>query len=124
MDNVLAAADLEITASAVQKMSELFTQVEDDIAAIRVYAQPGGCSGVSFGMTFADKINDDDLCRDHEGFKLIIDTASIEHLRGAEVDFLDHGDGDLAFVFNNVPQQDDASSGGCGTCGSKSSGCS
>jgi len=67
MNNVLTPADLEITANAARKMNELFTQVEDDIAAIRVYAQPGGCSGVSFGMTFADKINDDDLCRDHEG---------------------------------------------------------
>ncbi len=121
MNNVLTAADLEITANAAQKMNELFTQLEDDIAAIRVYAQPGGCSGVSFGMTFADKINDDDLCRDHEGFKLIIDSASIEHLRGAEVDFLDHGDGNLAFVFNNIPRQD---GGGCGTCGSQGGGCS
>lgn len=120
MTNVLATADLEITANAAQKMNELFTQMEDDIAGIRVYAQPGGCSGMSFGMTFADKINDDDLYRDHEGFKLIIDTASIEHLRGAEVDFLDRGDGNLAFVFNNIPKQD---GGGCGTCGSQGGGC-
>ena len=121
MNNELAAADLVITANAAQKINELFTRMEDDIEGIRVYAQPGGCSGVSFGMTFADRINDDDLCRDHGGFKLIIDSATIEHLRGAEVDFVDHGDGNLAFVFNNIPQQ--AGAGGCGTCGSKSGGC-
>ncbi len=56
MNNVLVAADLEITASAAQKMNELFSQVEDDIAAIRVYAQPGGCSGVSFGMPKVESV--------------------------------------------------------------------
>ena len=120
MNNALAASDLEITASAEQKMNELFTQVDDNIEAIRVFAQPGGCSGMNFGMTFSDKINDDDLCRDHDGFKVIIDGESIEHLRGAEVDFVDRGDGNPAFVFNNIPQQ---AGSGCGTCGSKGGGC-
>jgi iron-sulfur cluster insertion protein len=120
MNNALAASDLEITASAEQKMNELFTQVDDDIEGIRVFAQPGGCSGMNFGMTFANEINDNDLCRDHDGFKVIIDGESIEHLRGAEVDFIDRGDGNPAFVFNNIPQQD---GGGCGSCGSKGGGC-
>lgn len=120
MNNALAAADLVITTDAEQKMNELFTQVDDDIQGIRVFAQPGGCSGMNFGMTFADAINADDLIREHAGFKVIVDNASIEHLRGAEVDFVDRGDGNPAFVFNNVPQQ---GGGGCGSCGSQGGGC-
>ena len=120
MNNPLATTDLVITTDAEQKISELFTQVDDDIQGIRIFAQPGGCSGMNFGMTFADAINDDDLIREHAGFKVIVDNASIEHLRGAEVDFVDRGDGNPAFVFNNVPQQ---GGGGCGSCGSQGGGC-
>lgn len=120
MNNALAESDLKITLDAEQKLGELFTQVEDNIEGIRVFAQPGGCSGMNFGMTFAEAINDGDLVREHDGFKLIIDGSTIEHLRGAEVDFVDHGDGNAAFVFNNVPQQ---TGGGCGTCGSQGGGC-
>jgi iron-sulfur cluster insertion protein len=120
MNNALESADLAITSDAEQKMNELFTQVDDDIQGIRVFAQPGGCSGMNFGMTFADAINADDLIREHAGFKVIVDSASIEQLRGAEVDFIDRGDGNPAFVFNNIPRQ---AGGGCGTCGSQGGGC-
>jgi iron-sulfur cluster insertion protein len=36
-----------------------------------------------------------------------------------EIDFLDRGDGNASFVFNNLPSM----GGGCGTCGSQGGGC-
>ena len=119
--NVLSEKDLQLTNAAAQKIVELFSQIEDEVECLRVYAQPGGCSGMSFGMTFADKIDSMDLVRENEGVKLIIGSDTIEHLRGAEIDFVDRGDGQPTFVFNNMPTPE--SSGGCGTCPSKSSGC-
>jgi iron-sulfur cluster insertion protein len=120
--NELSVSDLQLTASAQQKMVELVGQVEDDIAGIRIYAQPGGCSGMSFGMTFSERLEDNDLVRDNDGVKLIVASDTIEHLRGAEIDFVDRGDGQPTFVFNNIPAP--AGGGGCGTCGSaKSGGC-
>ena len=114
--NALSTQDLAISAGALEKLAELLGTVEDEIHGIRVYATPGGCSGMSFGMTFADSISDNDLVGDHGSVKVIVDVDTIGHLRGAEIDFIDRGDGNATFVFNNVPRPmgGGCSSGGCG----------
>jgi len=117
----LSASDLELTESAQGKMAELFSQVEENIEGVRVFATPGGCSGINFGMTFTDQLNANDGTLDFESFKVIVDDATLEYLRGAEIDFVDSGDGNASFVFNNLPQMD--TGGGCGTCGSQGGGC-
>jgi len=118
--NALTRQDLDISAGALEKLAELLGNVEDDIHGIRVYATPGGCSGMSFGMTFAEGINDNDLVGEHGSVRVIVDDTTIGHLRGAEIDFIDRGDGNAAFVFNNIPQPSGGggcSSGGCGSGG-------
>lgn len=118
-DALLADQDLTLTGPAAEKMSELVGQVEDNIEGVRVFATPGGCSGVSFGMTFTDQLNGEDRYREYEGFKLIVDPGTMEYLKGVEIDFVGEGDG-ARFVFNNLQP---VSGGGCGTCGSQG-GCS
>ena len=118
--NALQQQDLTISPTAIEKLAELLGNVEDDIQGIRVYASPGGCSGMSFGMTFADQIDDNDLVGDHGSVKVIVDADTIDHLRGAEIDFIDRGDGNAAFVFNNIPQP---GGGGCGSGGCSGGGC-
>jgi iron-sulfur cluster insertion protein len=115
----LNESDLTLTQTAQGKMAELFTQVEDEIQGVRVFASPGGCSGVSFGMTFTDQLNANDSVRVFDTFKVIVDDGTLEYLRGVEIDFLDRGDGNASFVFNNLPSM----GGGCGTCGSQGGGC-
>ncbi len=121
MSAALSDTDLTLTTPAQGKMAELLSQVEDSIQGVRVFATPGGCSGVSFGMTFTDQLNDDDRVREFEGVKVIVDSGTLEYIRGVEIDFVDGGDGDARFVFNNL--QPVKSGGGCGTCGSQG-GCS
>jgi iron-sulfur cluster insertion protein len=116
----LNESDLTLTSPAQGKMAELMGQVEDNIEGVRVFATPGGCSGISFGMTFTDQLNDDDSVREFEGVRLIVDSGTLEYIRGVEIDFVDGGDGDARFVFNNLQP---VSGGGCGTCGSQG-GCS
>lgn len=116
--NVLTATDLTLTTVAQTKMSELFQQVDDAIEGVRVFATPGGCSGISFGMTFSDAINDNDGVLECSDFKVIVDDGTLEYLRGVEIDFVDRGDGNASFVFNNLQPV----GGGCKTCGSSSGG--
>lgn len=113
--------DLTLTNPAQEKMGELFTQVEESIQGVRVFATPGGCSGISFGMTFTDRINDNDGVLECGGFKVVVDDGTLPHLRGVEIDFVDRGDGNPTFVFNNLPTA--GGGGGCGTCGSSGGGC-
>ena len=117
--NELSVTDLKLSEAAHQKMVELIGQVEGDVAGIRITAQPGGCSGMNFGMTFSERVEDNDLVRDNDGVKLMVAADAIDHLRGADIDFVDNGNGQASFVFNNIPTP---ASGGCGTCGSATSG--
>lgn len=119
MLGALTENDLTLTSPAQDKMGELFAQVDESIRGVRVFAAPGGCSGISFGMTFTDAINDNDGVLDCGAFKVIVDDGTLEYLRGVEIDFLDRGDGQETFVFNNLPSM----GGGCGTCGSSGGGC-
>lgn len=114
--NLLTASDLSLSGPAQGKMAELVQQVEEDIKGVRVYATAGGCSGISFGMTFTDQVNGNDMVLACKGFDVIVDDATLEHLRGVEIDFIDREDGAASFVFNNLPQMHGG--GGCGSCGS------
>jgi iron-sulfur cluster insertion protein len=116
--NALTEIDLTLTGTAQTKMGELFQQVDDNIQGVRVFATPGGCSGISFGMTFSDEINDNDGVLDCNGFKVIVDDGTMQYLRGVEIDFVDQGDGNASFVFNNLQPV----GGGCSSCGSSSGG--
>ena len=125
MSEALTQAELTLTSPAQTKMNELFRQVDDTIQGVRVFATPGCCSGISFGMTFTDAINDDDGVLAYDGFKVVVDDGTLPYLRGVEIDFVDQGDGNATFVFNNLPQV--GGGGGCGSCGSSSAsggGCS
>lgn len=115
----LSEKDISLTAPAKAKMAELVQQVQEDVKGVRVYATPGGCSGVSFGMTFTDQVNDNDALLECEGFNVIVDMATLQHIRGVEIDFADQG-GAPSFVFNNLKPVA-SEGGGCGGCSSASS---
>ncbi len=116
--NQLSDQDLTLTATAQDKMQELAGQVEEPIEGVRVYATPGGCSGVNFGMTFTDQVSGEDNVREYEGFKLIVDNGTLGYLKGVEIDFVANDGDDARFVFNNLQPV----GGGCGTCGSNTGG--
>jgi iron-sulfur cluster insertion protein len=120
VQNALSEQDISLTQGAQVKMAELLGQVDENIEGVRVYASPGGCSGVSFGMTFTDTIDANDGVLECEGFRVIVDDATMGYLRGVEIDFQDRGDGNASFVFNNLQP---VGGGGCGTCGSSGGGC-
>jgi len=118
--NLLNEDELSLTAMAQSKMVELFQQVDESIQGVRVFATPGGCSGISFGMTFSDSINDNDGVLEYNGFRVIVDDGTMQYLRGVEIDFIDRGDGNASFVFNNLQP---ISGGGCSSCGTQGGGC-
>jgi len=117
--SVLTESDLSLTTPAQEKMAELVGQVEEEIKGVRVYAAPGGCSGISFGMTFTDQVSGNDAILSCSGFNVIVDDDTMQHLRGVEIDFVDQGNGNASFVFNNLQPAEGA---GCGTCGSSQGG--
>lgn len=120
-DATLTTEDLDVTASAQEKLNEIISQSEEEISGIRIYVGGGGCGGMSYGMTFTDEATDFDTTLNFEGFKLFVDVVALHYLRGAQIDYVQEV-GRERFVFNNVFQST-GGSGACGACGSSGGGC-
>jgi iron-sulfur cluster insertion protein len=112
----LSATELEVTESAQGKLAEIIAQSEDDIEGIRIYVGGGGCSGMSYGMTFTDEVTEFDTVLQFDTFKVLVDVVALNYLRGAQIDYIQEI-GRERFVFNNVF----AETGGSGACGGCSS---
>ncbi len=67
---------------------------------IRVGVKGGGCSGLSYDLTFDHIITDDDKVFEDKGVKIVCDKKSILYLAGTELDFKGGLNG-KGFVFVN-----------------------
>jgi iron-sulfur cluster assembly accessory protein len=79
-----------VTPAAMARVKALIT--EQEIPAeehnLRIFVQPGGCSGFSYGLAF-DKVNPEDKVQAYEGFQVVVDSKSLQYLQGMVVDFVD-----------------------------------
>ena len=91
---------VQFTEQAAAKVSELLTQEQNDNLKLRVYVTGGGCSGFQYGFVFDEEVNDDDTIVERDGVTLLVDSMSIEYLKGAEIDYKDDLSGSQ-FVIRN-----------------------
>ena len=111
--STLSENDINVSAVAGEQLQSLISSVEDDdIEAVRIYVAGGGCSGMTYGMTFTDRCTDYDRVYEGDGYRVYIDAVAINYLRGVEIDYVTRETGST-FVFNNVFQ----ATGGASTCG-------
>ena len=80
---------VSLTSRATDKLREIVAKQERRDLALRVYVTPGGCSGFSYGMTFADGTEEDDAVVDQDGVRVVVDPMSAMYLKGSEIDFVD-----------------------------------
>src|SRR3989440_13077744 len=78
-----------MTARATDKLKEVIAKQGRADLALRVYVTPGGCSGFSYGMTFAEGIEEGDAIIDNDGVKVVVDPMSAMYVKGSEIDFVD-----------------------------------
>jgi len=105
-------SDIKLTDEAREQLANLYGQVDDDeIEAIRIFVTGGGCSGMTYGMTFTDKRQPYDRVLHSDGFDVYVDAVALNYLGGAEIDYVTRPTGS-SFVFNNVFQ----ATGGTGSC--------
>ena len=91
---------VSMTDAAATKVQELRSREGKTDAALRLFVKSGGCSGYSYGLAFDDKIADDDRVEDHAGVPIVIDAFSVQHVAGAEIDYVDSLMGS-GFAINN-----------------------
>lgn len=94
------APALILTDRAAQKVRQLRDGEGNQALMLRVYVTGGGCSGFSYGFTFADAANDDDARFDNGDVSMLIDSLSYQYLIGSEVDYLEGLEGSRFIVSN------------------------
>ena len=80
---------VSMTTRAADKLKEIVTKQGRDDLALRVYVTPGGCSGFSYGMTFAEGREEDDTLVEQDGVRIVVDPMSAMYIKGSEIDFVD-----------------------------------
>ncbi len=80
---------ITVTPKAAEKIAEFMKEESESPEYLRVYVQGGGCSGLSYGMGFEKAPEEDDVVLEENGVKLIVDSYSIDHLKGANVDYIE-----------------------------------
>jgi len=103
-------AELTLTAAAAARVAEI-AERQQKPAILRLSVEGGGCSGFQYRFGLADAIEDDDRVAETSGVKLVVDSISLDLVRGARVDFVESLGGTAFRVDNPV------AASGCG-CGS------
>ena len=86
--------------NAVKKVKELIEEEGTPDLKLRVFVSGGGCSGMQYGFTFEESINEDDTKVEKDNVMLLIDPMSLQYLSGAEIDYQDNVQGSQ-FVIKN-----------------------
>lgn len=103
--------DLSLTPAACARVRTIAETEGREGLMFRVSVSGGGCSGFQYGFDFDTDVHDDDSILDQGGVTLIIDEASLDILRGSQVDFTETLMA-AAFVVKNPNA---TSTCGCGT---------
>ena len=114
------ANDLEVSPAAAERFRALMQASDQPFSGIRIFVMGGGCSGMSYSMTYADAISPFDVVLNGDGYKLVLDAVALNYLSGSSIDFSQQGLNE-SFVFKNVFQSV-GGSGGCAGCGASGRG--
>jgi iron-sulfur cluster assembly protein len=79
---------IEVTPSAREQVLRIMEREGKAQAALRLYVQGGGCSGLTYGMTVDKQETGDDVAYQQDGLTVVVDKASAPLLEGLKVDYL------------------------------------
>jgi iron-sulfur cluster insertion protein len=102
---------ITITENASVKIRDLLAEEGNPKLNLRVFVQGGGCSGMQYGFTFDEELNEDDFELDLSGVKVLVDSSSGMYLQGAVIDYKEDIMGS-SFSINNPNAQTTC---GCGS---------
>ncbi|MDE0779855.1 MAG: iron-sulfur cluster insertion protein ErpA [Alphaproteobacteria bacterium] len=100
-----------LSESAVKQLSNLIEADGNDAQMLRITVNGGGCSGFTYSFDFDDTANDDDRTFETDGVKVIVDTASLEFIDGAVLNFVES----LGGTHFTLENPNATSSCGCGS---------
>lgn len=77
-----------LTPAAVSEVKRLMNEEKDgDNLMLRVGVQGGGCSGLSYSMSFDTVADEFDKVLEFDGLKVIVDAKSLLYMSGTTIDY-------------------------------------
>ena len=104
------ATDIALTSAAAARVAAIAAR-QNKPAILRLSVDGGGCSGFQYKFGFADAPDGDDTIAETDGVRLVVDSVSLDLVRGCQVDYVESLGG-AAFKVENPN-----AASGCG-CGS------
>jgi iron-sulfur cluster assembly protein len=101
---------LTLTTRAAERVRAIMTSKGPEVAGLKIGVKKGGCAGMEYTMTWADKVDKFDEVIEQDGARVIVDPQAVLYLLGTEMDYKTEKLSST-FVFNNPNQ-----AGACG-CG-------
>ena len=87
--DIVQTSEINLTESAAEQITELLERQGKQDAALRVFVQGGGCSGLNYGMAIDDATEEDDFIFNVHGVKIIVDPMSMGYVKGASIDYVE-----------------------------------
>jgi iron-sulfur cluster assembly accessory protein len=79
---------IEVTPAAREQVLKILQREGKPDHALRLFVQGGGCSGLTYGMTFDRQETGDEVAFEGAGLTVVVDKASAPLLEGLKVDYL------------------------------------
>ena len=97
---------IKVTSDARIKVSQLMQEegFNPDVDYIRVGVKSGGCSGLSYDLTFDNLQSDQDRLFEDNQVRILVDKKSLLYLLGTTLEFSGGLNG-KGFIFNNPNAQ-------------------
>ena len=106
----LTQPDVALTAAAAARVAAIAAK-QGKPAILRLSVEGGGCSGFQYKFGMAEGVDSDDVVAETDGVRLVVDSISLDLVRGSQVDFIDN----LGGAHFAVTNPNAASGCGCGT---------
>ena len=105
----MSETPFSVSESAARRIAFLAAK-EPKPVMMRVAVLGGGCSGFQYNFSFEEGRSDDDLLIERDGASVVVDSTSLELLKGSELDYVEEMVGSSFQVKN----PNATSSCGCG----------
>lgn len=80
---------ITVTERAAEKIRSLIEEADSLKPYLRVAVKGGGCSGLSYDLSFDDTKNEKDTLYEDKGINILVDNKSLLYLFGTELEFSD-----------------------------------
>jgi len=106
-----ASIGVGLSESAVKQLTRLIEAEGSNTQMLRITVNGGGCSGFTYSFDFDDAAGEDDRTFETDGVKVVVDTASLEFIDGAVLNFVES----LGGTHFTLENPNATSSCGCGS---------